>query len=158
MRIAVEPELLPDGTVIRQAEAKDLSQLLELLHQLHTDDALLTDTSQVRAVYEQMCSDDRRSTLVAARKNRLVGTLDFFVLDNLTRGGRPWGGIENLVVDASERRHGYGRALIVKTVDLAVRLGCYKIQLVSHASRYAAHELYSRTGFDAPVRGYRLYL
>jgi len=79
-------------------------------------------------------------------------------MENLTRGGRPWAGIENLVVDAESRREGIASALIQTALDLAREVGCYKVQLVSHERRSAAHDLYRRAGFEVPVRGYRRYL
>ena len=47
---------------------------------------------------------------------------------------------------------------VAVAVDTALEAGCYKVQLVSHHKRDAAHVLYSHTGFTAPVRGYRRYL
>lgn len=88
----------------------------------------------------------------------LQGTVDVFMMENLSRGGRPWIGIENFVVDPARRRQGLGSAILQAIVDLAVDRGAYKIQLISANRRMAAHEVYERLGFDADVRGFRKYL
>lgn len=95
---------------------------------------------------------------IASRDGAIVGTLDLFVMANLTRNGRHWAGIENVVVDVAHRPQGIGGALMGVAADIARTAGCYKLQLVSHRKRDAAHTLYTHTGFTAPVRGYRRYL
>jgi ribosomal protein S18 acetylase RimI-like enzyme len=66
--------------------------------------------------------------------------------------------IENIVVDSAHRRRGIGGALLDEAVKIAQLAGCYKVQLVSHSRRDAAHSLYRHSSFDAPVLGYRRYI
>jgi GNAT superfamily N-acetyltransferase len=148
-----------DGLVVRSAAAEDLAELLALLSQLHEHEAPQTVTDELRATFAEILASGGRAVLVACRDGAIVGTLDLLVVANLTRGGRPWAGIENVVVDAVCRRQGIGRALLDVAADVAREAGCTKLQLVSHDRRgAAADELYSRSGFTAPVRGYRRYL
>jgi GNAT superfamily N-acetyltransferase len=147
-----------DGLVVRSAVAEDLAELLALLSQLHEHDAPQAVTDELSATFAEILSERSRALLVACRDGAIVGTLDLLAVANLTRGGRPWAGIENLVVDAASRRQGIGRALLDVAADVAREAGCTKLQLVSHDRRSAAHELYSQVGFTAPVRGYRRYL
>ena len=142
---------------IRRATPDDLGEVLRLLSQMHDE-----PTDSYGAVsgetFHAILRDPARALLVAVRNESVSGTLDLFVMENLTRGGRPWAGIENLVVDAESRREGIASALIQTALDLAREVGCYKVQLVSHERRSAAHDLYRRAGFEVPVRGYRRYL
>jgi GNAT superfamily N-acetyltransferase len=147
-----------DRLVVRGAIADDLSDVVALLSQLHEDEAPPLVGEGLTSAFAEIIASSARAVLVASRDGALVGTLDLFVIANLTRGGRPWAGIENLVVDVACRRQGIGRALVDVAVDIALEAGCYKVQLVSHDKRDAAHVLYSHTGFTAPVRGYRRYL
>jgi len=147
-----------DALVVRRAIADDLSDVVALLSQLHEDEAPPLVGEDLTSTFAEILASSTRAVLVATRDGAIVGTLDLFAMANLTRGGRPWAGVENLVVDVACRRQGIGRALIAVAVDTALEAGCYKVQLVSHHKRDAAHVLYSHTGFTAPVRGYRRYL
>lgn len=147
------------GLLIRRAGAEDLRDLMELLSQLHPEEAPRPVDEQLRATFAEVLAACRsRAILVACLDGALVGTLDLLLVANLTRGGRPWASIENVVVDAACRRRGIGRALLDVAVDLAREAGCSKLQLISREERGAAHELYIGSGFTAPVRGFRRYL
>jgi len=145
--------------LVRRAGVVDLADLMELLAQLHREEALQPVDEQLRATFAEILASWRsRAILVALLDGALVGTLDLLVVPNLTRGGRPWASIENVLVAAACRRRGIGRALLEVAVDLAREAGCSKLQLISREERGAAHELYIGSGFTAPVRGFRRYL
>lgn len=150
--------VLPSGTVVREARETDLANVLSLLAQMHEEDEPLAPSSEVQALFSEILAANNRLILVAEKSGILVATLDLFVLSNLTRGGRPWAGIENMVVDAEQRRQGIGRGILDFAVGLAKDVGCYKVQLISHDRRDAAQVLYEAAGFTAPVRGFRLYV
>jgi ribosomal protein S18 acetylase RimI-like enzyme len=141
---------------IRNARPADFYGVLGVLSQMHEDAAF--DETLSKDAFREILSSPSRTVLVAVNSETVVAALDLFVMANMTRGGRPWAGIENLVVDAEHRRAGIGKALMEVAVDLAQEQNCYKLQLVSHERRSAAHDLYRQIGFDAPVHGYRRYL
>lgn len=146
----------PGGLEIRSARRGDFPAVSSLLSQMHEEASL--DEAPSETAFCEILESPSRVILVAVDKGTVVATVDLFVMANMTRGGRPWAGIENLVVDAEYRRSGIGRALIEVVMDIAREQGCYKLQLVSHQRRSAAHDLYRQIGFDAPVYGYRRYL
>jgi GNAT superfamily N-acetyltransferase len=145
-----------NGLEIRSARRGDFPAVLSILSQMHEEASL--DEAPSKTAFCEILESPSRAILVAVDKGTVVATVDLFVMANMTRGGRPWAGIENLVVDAEHRRSGIGRALMEIVVDIAREQGCYKLQLVSHHRRNAAHDLYRQIGFDAPVHGYRRYL
>lgn len=149
-----------DGELlVRRAGVEDLPQLMALLSQLHEEEAPKPVDEGLRATFAGILASWRsRAILVACLDGALVGTLDLLVVSNLTRSGRPWASIENVVVEAACRRRGIGRALLGVAVELAREAGCSKLQLISREERGAAHELYVGAGFTAPVRGFRRYL
>ena len=147
-----------DGLQVRRSTREDLPAVLSLLGQMHEDEVPVRTAEDLAATFEEMLASPARALLVAVLDDTAVGTLDLFVMANLTRGGRPWAGIENMVVDAAHRQQGIGGALMEVAIDAAREVGCYKVQLISHEKRDAAHMLYKRAGFDAPVTGYRRYL
>lgn len=153
----IRMELGP-GSFIRQAEPDDFSSVLAVLSQMHEDAPALSITPASRATFQRILAYEWRVLLVVESSGRVISTLDLFLIENLTREGRPWAGIENFVVDKDFRRKGIGRQLLDAAISIARSADCYKVQLVSHESRHAAHALYARAGFTAHVRGYRYYL
>jgi GNAT superfamily N-acetyltransferase len=60
----------------------------------------------------------------------------------------PFGLLEDVFVDESERGSGLGTALVREIVSAANELGCYKLIATSRTSRPKVHELYERLGFE----------
>ncbi len=82
----------------------------------------------------------------------------FMIVPNLSHGGLPWAGVENVFVDNEYRRLGIGKLLMDYAASRAKEAGCYKIQLISDKSRSVAHEFYQALGYKATGHGFRLYL
>ena len=142
--------------VVRAAERDDLPALLELYRELHRADPVV-DEDTAEAVWAQMEAQPGRTVLVADTGTRIVGTVDTYVVANLTRGARPILFIENVIVTADHRRAGVGRRLLDAALEIARSAGCYKIQLLSAADP-PAPAFYEANGFRAIARGYRRYL
>ena len=60
----------------------------------------------------------------------------------------PFGLLEDVFVDESERGSGLGTALVKEVMSAANELGCYKLIATSRTSRPKVHELYERLGFE----------
>ncbi|RZS44492.1 ribosomal protein S18 acetylase RimI-like enzyme [Herbihabitans rhizosphaerae] len=141
----------------RPATESDLPALLALYAELHPGDPAPSPDSAL-AVWRQIATQAGRTILVAESGDAVVGTVDCAVLPNLTRNARPLMLVENVVVTATSRGSGIGTALLTAAVALARSAGCYKIQLLSRASREVAHAFYESNGFRAVAQGYRLYV
>jgi GNAT superfamily N-acetyltransferase len=144
------------GVAIRHAQRDDLPAVLALYRELNPDDPSL-DAGSADAAWERIRSQAGRSVLLADTGSQVVGTLDCFVLPNLTRGARSIMFIENVVVAGAYRRGGIGARLLEHAVGLARSAECYKVQLLS-AAEPPAHAFYAAQGFAASARGYRRYL
>lgn len=59
----------------------------------------------------------------------------------------PFGLLEDVYVDESQRGSGLGTALVREVIAAAREAGCYKLIATSRASRQRVHELYERLGF-----------
>ncbi len=66
--------------------------------------------------------------------------------------------IEDLVVTASDRSHGYGAALFHWLADYARARQCRQLQLVSGVAREAAHRFYLRLGMRIEAKYFSLDL
>jgi ribosomal protein S18 acetylase RimI-like enzyme len=143
----------------RTATGDDLPALLSLYAELHPGDPRLTD-EVAHEVWRRISTQAGRTILVAedGAAGAVVGTVDCTVLPNLTRGARPFMLVENVVVAEAARRRGVGSALFDAVLALAEGNGCYKIQLLSRATRDEAHEFYEAQGFAPVAQGFRRYL
>jgi GNAT superfamily N-acetyltransferase len=60
----------------------------------------------------------------------------------------PFGLLEDVHVDESQRGNGLGSALVREVIAAAQEVGCYKLIATSRTSRRKVHELYQRLGFE----------
>jgi ribosomal protein S18 acetylase RimI-like enzyme len=142
---------------IRPAVESDLLALLSLYAELHPDDPVLP-AARARQLWREIAAQPGRRVLLATLDDAVVGTVDCAVLANLTRGGRAFMLVENVVVASTARRRGVGRRLLAAAVAVARSDGCYKVQLLSRSDRAEAHAFYEQCGFRAQAAGYRRYL
>ena len=144
------------GHVLRAAAEGDVDRLIELYGQLHSSD--FDDREGFAAELAAITAHASRRVYVFEVDAAIVGTIDVFLMRNLTRNLRPWVGVENFVVDTAVRRQGFGREILEAVIATAREVGAYKVQLISSTKRIEAHGLYTSVGFTAPVSGFRTYL
>lgn len=143
----------------RTARSEDLDSIVRLVALMHDEEPPLAEVAGTYpSVLHEILSQPNRFLLVGGIDEQVTGTADMVVVQNLSRGGRPWAVVENVVVDPAYRRRGIARMLMLVLIRIAVERDCYKMQLVSAERRDEAHALYKALRFDAPVRGFRLYL
>lgn len=130
--------------------------LLALYAELHPADPPLPARAAL-PIWAAIAAQHGRTILLAERGEEAAGTLDCTVMPNLTRGGRPFMLIENVVVARAHRRRRVGTALLDAAVALARSAGCYKAQLMSRTDRAGAHAFYEASGFTPAAHGYRHY-
>jgi GNAT superfamily N-acetyltransferase len=154
------PAVEASGIEIRVATIDDLDGLLALYTVLADGrpGAAPAGPDVSEPVFAAALADPNRALLVAVAGGRPVGTVDLLVVPNLTRGGRPWSIVENVVVADGERRRGIGSLLMREVRRRAAAAGCYKIQLLSRKHRVEAHAFYESAGFEPVAEGFRCYL
>ncbi len=130
--------------------------MLALLRQLHAEDPAVP-LQHACAVWSTILAQPGRTVLVAEDDDgRVVGTAEITISSNLTRGARPFGLVENVVVEESQRRLGVGRALLDRTVDLARKARAYKVQLASGSAD--ATSFYQEVGWSTDGETMKRYL
>jgi len=60
----------------------------------------------------------------------------------------PFGLLEDVYVDESQRGGGLGTSLVQEAIAAAREAGCYKLIATSRISRPKVHDLYLRLGFE----------
>ena len=91
---------------IRLAVRSDYDQLLDLLRQLNPTDP---EASEIELkVFEEIIESKHFDLVVADDEDIILGTCYINIIPNITRGGRPYAVIENVVTDSAHRRYGIG--------------------------------------------------
>jgi len=127
---------------IRGAEPGDAHQIASLLTQL----GYPSTSDQVKERLAYWLPDAMSLILVAEQNRRLLGCLSLHAIPYFEQTGR-WARIESLVVDASARGRGTGRALVAAAEDAARRWDCLAVEVTSLRSRADAHAFYGRMGY-----------
>ncbi len=134
-------------STVRKALAPDVPALLRLYGQLHPNDPVLEDGSDL-AVFETIFASDWLTLYLLEDRGRVLATAYLNVVPNVTRGARPYAIIENVVTDSAVRGQGYGKALMAGVLEAAWAQGCYKAMLQTGSRQPATHAFYRACGFS----------
>src|SRR5919109_137888 len=122
------------------ATAKDLPQLVELLHVLFTDEAeFQPNAEKQKRALEAILGNPSVGKLVVAMAN-LLYTI------STAEGGKA-ALFEDLVVHPEERKRGIGEALLKYVVAQARADGVLRITLLTDMQNERAQAMYRRAGF-----------
>jgi GNAT superfamily N-acetyltransferase len=142
----------------READVSDLAGLLELFVQLKPDDEKLPH-GEALEIWGKIRLLGNIKYFVALEGEKPVSTCNITIIPNLTRSGRPFGIIENVITDPAFRKRGIGRKVLEMAIEHARRERCYKILLLSSMNLTAAHSFYASLGFSGDTKkGFELRL
>ncbi|NKE47942.1 GNAT family N-acetyltransferase [Roseomonas frigidaquae] len=134
------------AALIRPARAEDLAGMLELYRHLNQDDPPPAPTA-AEAAWHALLHSGLTTVFVAEMEARPVASCTLVIVPNLTRGGRSYGVIENVVTHAAHRQRGLGHAVLQAALDAAWAAGCYKVMLASGSKQEATLRFYEAAGF-----------
>ena len=134
---------------IRYAEVTDLSGIMALHEHLHDGDSPPPTTELRNAIADQIFEDANMNFVVGQLDDQLVAACFVCVIPNLTRSGRPYALIENVVTHADYRRRGIGKRVLQKALAFAWERDCYKAMLMTSRTDPEVHAFYERCGFAA---------
>jgi GNAT superfamily N-acetyltransferase len=132
---------------IRPARPDDLVALMELYRHLNPVDQPILSVHELQTIWRAMLDQPGFSCIVGTAAGSLVSSCCLAVIPNLTRGGRPYAFIENVVTHSNHRRRGFGRAILDHALRIAWDAGCYKVMLLSGSKRPEVHRFYESCGF-----------
>jgi ribosomal protein S18 acetylase RimI-like enzyme len=139
--------------IIRRATEHDLPEILNLYRHLHPHEAQLEPATAER-VWSNLLTLSFMSVIVAQAAEQLLSSCTLAVVPNLSRGGRSYGVIENVVTHADHRKLGLGRRVLAHALDIASQADCYKVHLATGSKREATLRFYEEAGFE---RGGKTY-
>jgi GNAT superfamily N-acetyltransferase len=144
-----------DPLRIRAATADDLAALLVLYKHLNPDDAP-TPADAANDVFSRLHLYSGSAILLGTIAGELVSSCTLIVIPNLTRGGRPFALVENVVTHAAWRKRGYGTALLRHAAQRGFDHGCYKVMLLTGSKEPATLAFYAQAGFEQTKTGFQI--
>jgi GNAT superfamily N-acetyltransferase len=140
---------------IRPAELNDVPALLDLLSHLDPQDARCPADEAI-AIFHRFHLSAGCAILVGALGETIVASCTLAVIPNLSRGGKPYALIENVVTHADHRRRGFGKALLRAATERAWNEGCYKVMLMTGSTKPATMAFYTAAGFEQSKTGFQI--
>ncbi|MBW2978281.1 GNAT family N-acetyltransferase [Candidatus Woesearchaeota archaeon] len=113
---------------IRKADQEDIRKLMPLLRQLSPGPDE-DDLDQLKQISDQIIKDEYHYLCVVEEDNGIIGSGTLLIQKNLSHGGRPYGHIENIVVDINHRKKGIGKEIARHLIEKAKENNCYKVIL-----------------------------
>lgn len=143
------------GFSIRGALPSDLEDLLMLYPHLNASDepiSLSVAAARLREINQLPGS----AVLLGLLGDDIVASCTLIVIPNLTRGGKPYALIENVVTDALYRGQGYGTRVLRSAVAAAWEAGCYKVMLLTGSKQPSTLKFYENAGFEQTKTGFQI--
>lgn len=133
------------SVVIRDVADGELFALLCLYAHLHPEDEMLP-LGDAMPTWKILRQDPNQHFLGAYWNGSLVSTCTLVVIPNLTRGGRPYGLVENVVTHLDYQRRGLGTAILETALQAAWKRSCYKVMLMTGSTNEATLRFYENAG------------
>lgn len=133
--------------IIREAAEGELRELLQLYAHLHSDDAPPAE-DRLESLWAGILRDENHHILVGVENGALVSSCVLVLVPNLTRGGRPYALIENVVTHSECRGKGFATRILERATQIARQGGCYKIMLMTGSKQESTLKFYERAGFN----------
>ena len=143
-----------DSLRVRKAGPSDLTGLLALYRDLTPGDPPLSYEA-ASAILDRFARYEGSAILVGEVAGELVASCTLVVVPNLTRGGSPYGLIENVVTRRDVRQRGYGRSLLDAASQAAWAAGCYKVMLLAGSTDPDIMNFYHGAGFEQSKTGFQ---
>lgn len=93
--------------------------------------------------------------LVAEMDDKIVGTVQLNIIQNIAFGGQPYGTVEWVITDKDHRRQGVGRKMFEEIDRICIEHNCDSVMLTSSLANWESHLFYEKMGYVAPVKGFR---
>ena len=144
-----------EGFSIRAALPSDLEGLAALYQHLNpSDEEISPDLAASRL--GEIGQLPGSAVLLGLLGAVLVASCTLIVIPNLTRGGKPYALIENVVTHAGYRGRGYGTSILHAAAKAAWDAGCYKVMLMTGSKQPSTLKFYENAGFEQTKTGFQI--
>jgi ribosomal protein S18 acetylase RimI-like enzyme len=131
--------------IVRDMISQDAAEVTRLLAELGYSWPVRDVAARIDAFHT---NGERALVAQRAGSSSLLGVLSLHITPVLHRAG-PVGRLTMLVVDASARGTGIGRALVTAAEAYFAERGCVLVEVTSNKKRTDAHAFYERLGYRA---------
>ena len=129
---------------IRKVKLEDLKELIGLLEQLSPHSEQI-DLEKLQTILDNITKDEKHYLCVVEEDNQVIGTGVLLIQLNISHNGRPYGHIENIVVDSDHRKKGIGKKIVLHLLEKAKEANCYKVILNCIEKNIPFYEKYGIT-------------
>lgn len=136
---------------VRPIRENELDALLALYQHLHVGDEAPAQR-QLKVLWHQILNDSNLHYLVGDVESQTVTSCTLAIIPNLTRGGRPYGVVENVVTHPDHRGKGFATAVLKHALDVAWKRGCYKVMVLTGRNDDHVLRFYENAGFQRGVK------
>ncbi|MCR4898598.1 MAG: GNAT family N-acetyltransferase [Acholeplasmatales bacterium] len=134
--------------MVREALKEDLNQILELYLFLHKEDKL-DDIEHLKDVWNEIMEDKNHHIIVNDINGKVVSSCVCVIIPNLTRNGRPYAFVENVVTHIDYRKKGYATSCLNYAKEIALNNNCYKMMLLTGSKRQTTLDFYKNAGYNS---------
>jgi len=141
---------------IREAEEKDLENLISLYSQPDMDNGQTISLENAKQIFAKFRTYPFYKVYAAISDEKIVGTFELLVMDNLAHKGSLSAVVEDVVVSDKYQGKGIGKEMMIFAMKVCRKMGCYKLSLSSNLKREFTHKFYESLGFNK--HGYSFYI
>lgn len=134
--------------MVREANEKDLQEILELYLYLH-EKFILEISEHLTDTWSQIIQDANHHLIVKIVDERIVSSCVCVIIPNLTRNVRPYAFVENVVTHADYRGKGYATECLDYAKEIAERQNCYKMMLLTGSKDQKTLDYYKNAGYNS---------
>lgn len=133
--------------LIREAIESDLTNLLELYLQLHSNN-MPHFNKRLKDLWTKIILDNNHHIIVAEEEGQIISSCVIIIVPNLTHQQRPYALIENVITDINHRMRGLATACLNYAREIAMDADCYKIMLLTGSKEDSTLRFYERAGYN----------
>ncbi len=109
-------------------------------------------TDRINKLWEKSFNDSNRYYFVVEDDGIIVSSCTLIIIDNLTRSGRPFGLIENVITHREYRKREYGTSILYKAIEVAKKNNCCEVVLLTGRKEESVLRFYERVGFEKGIK------
>ncbi len=133
--------------MVREIDASELNELLELYLNLH-EDSIPKMTENLKESWDIIVNDVNHHIIVNEIDKKIVSSCVCVIIPNLTRGIRPYAFIENVVTHSDYRGCGYATECLEYAKLIAEQNNCYKMMLLTGSKKESTLRFYENAGYN----------
>lgn len=134
--------------MIREANKKDLDEILQLYLYLH-EKSIPEDNKHLQNTWNNIINDTNHHLIVCEIDGKIVASCVCVIIPNLTRDVRPYAFVENVVTHGDYRKKGYATACLNFAKQIAKQNRCYKMMLLTGSKEESTLNFYRSAGYNS---------